>query len=157
MANILRLRFLALAAPILLGEQVSRPWKIGILAFTTAFLFCTVTMNTQQHGWLAWYKLSRYGEKVNAIIVDRQPELHQSCKFQYIINSKIHEMEEGGCEVAIGQILQITYLPSDPSFATNKSAEKELITQVLATLLVSIVVGFGSCLACARMLSRFNE
>jgi len=117
------------------------PSRAGLLNAAIVFAFFPVVMNIQAHGWLALYRLSVSGQKTEAIVTRRQPEIHQTCYFEYTVNSLKYEGSEGGCHSEVGQAVEVTYLPSEPSFVTLKSPKGEFTFQVFAAAFMSAFAG----------------
>jgi hypothetical protein len=112
--------------------------KAAILAFT----FFTIVPNLVGHSWLAWYKMSKIGRQTDAIITKLEPENHNGCRFDYVINMKRYDGWASGCaQYGLGSALKITYFPDDPSFSTAKEAQSKLLFLVLAPFLMSAIGG----------------
>jgi len=121
--------------------------SIALLAFT----FFAVAFNVQPHGWLAWYRLSQSGQKTQVSVTRRQPEIHQTCYFTYVVDSHLYESSDGGCNVPVGQSASATYAPSDPTFITLRSPREEFILMVLGPLVLSV---FGGVVGAANWARR---
>ena len=120
------------------------PARVGIITAAIVFAFFAAVMNSQPRGWLSWYQLARFGQVAQATVTARQPELHQRCSFRYFVEARAFEASEGGCHSEVGQSVRVTYLPSEPSFATLKSPQAELVFQVVAVVVMSAVAGVVS-------------
>jgi hypothetical protein len=118
------------------------PRLAGFLTTGIAFGFFLIATNSQQQGWIGWYQLADSGQPLDATIVSLQPEVHRSCRYRYTVDSVTYERSEGGCEISVGSNVQITYLPSDPTFATIRDPRSELCFRVLGATLLSIIAGF---------------
>jgi len=117
------------------------PGRTGLIAALICFVFFAVLFNAQPHGWAARYQLARGGMEAQATITRSQPENHQLCYFEYIVNSKRYEGSDDGCSADIGHVVKIWYLPSDPSFSTTKSPVGEFVFSVFGPLLLSVFAG----------------
>lgn len=115
--------------------------RTGLLMSGIAFTFFAVTINSQPHGWLAWYSLWRSGQETQATITQRQPEFHQTCFFKYTVNAHDYEGSDQRCQAQVGQVVSITYLPADPTFVTLASPREEFALLVFAPLLLSALAG----------------
>jgi len=106
-----------------------------------AFVFYAGAMNTMLHGWVAWYRLTRDGQQTQATVTRRQPEIHQTCHFEFSVGTRNYQGSDQGCHAQIGDVVQITYSPTDPSFATTASPKEELLGQILGALGMSCLAG----------------
>jgi hypothetical protein len=117
------------------------PLQAGLLGGLCAFVFFAGAMNTLMRGWPAWYRLAEQGQLAEARITGRQPEIHQTCTFEFRVGTDLHTGSDGGCEARVGDTVRITYLPGDPSFATLRLPRGELIGQVVGSVLMSAFAG----------------
>jgi hypothetical protein len=133
-------------------QMTITPTRTGLLVAGIAFTFFAIVINIQPHGWLAWYRLSCSGQETQATIVRRQPEIHQTCFFQYAVNSHKYEGSDQGCHSQVGETLSVTYLPANPTFATLASPREQLAFLVFAPLFLSALAGvFGAWRTKARL------
>jgi hypothetical protein len=117
-----------------------------------AFTFFAVAINSQPHGWFAWYSLWRSGQETQATVTRRLPERHQTCFFKYTVNAKEYESSDQMCQSQVGEKVSVTYLPADPTFVTLASPKGEFALLVLAPLFVSALAGvIGAWRAKARL------
>jgi hypothetical protein len=114
---------------------------IGLLVGIIVFAFAAIVINTQAHGWVAWYRLATDGQTAEATITAKQTQVHQSCEFEYIVGAIHHRGVDQGCRLEIGQRVLITYLPTDPSFATTASPTRELATLILGPMALAFLGG----------------
>ena len=119
------------------------PLRAGTLGGVAAFLFFAGAMNSMMHGWPAWYRLARRGQHAQATITRRQPEIHQTCYFEFSVGSQRYEGSDQGCYGRVGDTVRITYSPTDPSFATIASPKGELTGQVIGALGMSCLAGLS--------------
>ncbi len=117
------------------------PARAGILGAVAAFVFFAGAMNAMMRGWPAWYRLARDGQVAQAKITRLQPEIHQTCHFEFSIGPKAYEGSDQGCHAQIGDTVRITYAPTDPSFATTASPKEELTEQVVGALGMACLAG----------------
>lgn len=85
--------------------------------------------------------MSVSGQKALATVTRLEPEIHQRCYFEYSVGAHSYEGLESGCDAVAGQSVTVIYLPSEPSFASLKSPQKELGLQVFATVFLSLLAG----------------
>jgi hypothetical protein len=55
--------------------DIFRDWsykRIGLLVGIIVFAFAAIVINTQAHGWVAWYRLATDGRKTDATITAKQ-------------------------------------------------------------------------------------
>jgi hypothetical protein len=115
------------------------PKATALLVGLGALAFFSIAMNSPQHGWLDWYRMATTGRLTTAEITEVHPEFHRSCTFRYTVSGKVYQATATGCEAGVGQSIQISYLPSDPAFATTRSASGELTLQIFAAVFLSTV------------------
>lgn len=119
-------------------------FQVGSLTAAISFTFFTVVMNRQSHGWFDWYQLAQMGQVTQAIVTDTQTQIHHSCSFQYKVADRSFQSSEGGCYIDVGQAVQVTYLPFEPSVVTLKSPQTELAFQLFAVVFLSASAGIVS-------------
>ena len=98
--------------------RVSRV-ALGLAVGLFGFVFVSIAINMRPHGWLSWFDLAIHGRNIQATVVSVQPEIHNTCRFRYVVNRQRYESADEGCRWYVGQLVTITYLPADPSFATS--------------------------------------
>ena len=125
-------------------EMQFPPLRVGFFVGLIVLGFFSVVINSQSHGWGSWYRLAVSGHQAEALITRRQPGRHEACYFEYTVSSVRYEGADQGCPLKIGQRVAITYLPSDPSFATTSSPIKQLAFSVLGPVALS---AFGGVMA----------
>jgi hypothetical protein len=133
--------------------DIFRDWsykRIGLLVGIIVFAFAAIVINTQAHGWVAWYRLATDGRKTDATITAKQSQLHQSCEFEYMVGAIPHRGIDQGCQLEVGQRVLITYLPMDPSFATTASPTRELATSILGPIALAMLGGMLSAWSIRR-------
>ena len=133
------------------------PLRAGLLIAFATFIFPSVVFNIQPHGWIDWYRLATLGQQTQGKITRKQPEIHQTCYFEYqtcyfecIVNSIPYEGADQGCHSDVGQFVVVKYLPKDPSFATTSSPIEQLTLMVLGPFALCVFGGAGA----ARSVSR---
>jgi hypothetical protein len=127
-----------------LGAMISAlatPKKAGVATTLFAFSFFALCFNSQPHGWLAWLQLWTQGKTAEATITRLESTNHNTCHFSYLVGYRAYEGADQGCHFQVGQSLLITYLPSDPTFATSAEPRDEFLVMVLGPLLLSILGG----------------
>jgi hypothetical protein len=117
------------------------PLRAGLLAGLAAFAFYAGAMNTMMRGRPAWYRLARDGRHAQATITGRQPEIHQTCHFTFSVGPNEYQGSDQGCDAEVGDTVQITYSPTDPSFATTASPSGELSTEIAGAVGMSCLAG----------------
>lgn len=118
------------------------PFRTGLLTTALAFTFYAFAINFSLHGWRDWYAISSAGRQTIATVTGVQSENHGRCYFQFTTNSKPYSSWDDGCSYRnIGDHLPITYLPSDPSFATTSDPKDQLMFITIGPLLLSSIVG----------------
>jgi len=120
------------------------PTKAGLLAAFITFTFFVIVMNIQARGWAYWYRLAAAGKQAPATIVSHNPVTHNTCGFEYIIDSHTYLGSERGCGLTVGQNAQAVYLPTEPSSATLRSPKSVLLLRVGATLVLAVLAGLLS-------------
>jgi hypothetical protein len=120
------------------------PLRTGTLVGLGSFLFFAGAMNASKHGWFAWYQLVAKGQHAEARVTARRPEVHQTCDFTFSTGSEVRTGSHSGCDTAVGDVVRITYLPSDPSFVTISNPKEELAGQVAGSLGMSVLAGLGT-------------
>ena len=117
------------------------PLQVGTLVILVALVFFAMAINSQPHGWGAWYDLWRSGQTSQATVTSLHPQDHHGCSLKYTIDSKEYEAKDDGCYAQIGEVVSITYSPADPAFVTLKSPKQEFFSLVLAPVIVSVLAG----------------
>jgi hypothetical protein len=117
------------------------PLRAGLFVALSAFAFSSTIINIQPRGWASWYRLAVYGQEAQGRVMRRQSDNHQTCYFEYVVNSKPYESADQGCHSDVGQFVVIKYLPSDPSFSTASSPVEQLILMVLGPIALSAFGG----------------
>jgi hypothetical protein len=117
------------------------PTVAGCFAAAIAFGFFAVVMNAQHHGWLSWYQLAVSGKTATAVITGRRRETHDTCAFEYRVDSRRYSGSEAGCNLDVGQSATAVYLPARPSFASLRSPAAELFFQLGAAVIVALLAG----------------
>ena len=126
------------------------PLRAGLFVALFAFAFSSTVINIQPHGWVDWYRLATLGQETQGKITRRQPEIHQTCYFEYIVNSIQYEGADQGCHSDVGQFVTIKYLPEDPSFSTASSPVEQLTVMVLGPFALSAFGGMGTAWSVSR-------
>jgi hypothetical protein len=127
------------------------PLHAGLFVAFITFAFPSIVINTQQpHGWIDWYRLATLGQEAQGRITRVQPEIHNTCYFDYSVNTIQYEGTDQGCNSQIGQLVTIKYLPTEPSFATTSSPIEELTFIVIGPLALSIFGGVGTAWSFSR-------
>ena len=118
------------------------PGKAGLLMAIVVFMFFSVMINSEPHGWLAWYQMASSGQKTQATITKVQPEIHRRCFFEYQVDAKRYEGYDDGCsDSGVGQTISITYLPTEPSFSTTRGPTNEFTLLVFAPFIMALFAG----------------
>lgn len=120
------------------------PLRAGVLVAILGFAFLSLIFNIQPHGWLSGYRLAVSGERAEGIVTATNPPVHRTCTFEHVVAGVRYEGSDQGCGFAVGQSVPITYLPTDPSFATPGSAPGHLMGSILGRLALSAVAGLAS-------------
>jgi len=124
--------------------MLGTPVRTGLIASVSTFLLLALIMNVQARSWLVWYRLATSGEKTTAKITSQNPTFHDMCGFEYRIDSHRYAGSQGGCGLAVGESVEVIYLPSEPSFATMRSPVYELLFRIGASLMLALLAGFIS-------------
>ena len=128
------------------------PAKVGLLVFGLALTFFWTLENTIGPGWAAWYRLEKFGQPAVATITGIRAEVHQRCSFKFTVAGVGHEGQDDGCsQLGIGAALQVTYLPTDPSFVSTRDPAGELLFEILAPLGLAV---FGGVMTTWRISRR---
>ena len=120
------------------------PMRAGVFAALGVLAFFVLVINSEPHGWQAWYGLWRSGQTTRATVMQLHPEDHHGCSFRYTVDSKEYEAMDDGCNARVGEVVSITYSPTNPTFATLRSPKQEFLFLLLAPLLVSALAGLAS-------------
>ena len=117
------------------------PLRAGILAGLCALAFIGATMNLGMWGWANWYRLARKGQKTEARVTAIRPEFHQECYFEFSIGTTAHKGSALGCPAAVGDVINVFYLPNDPALVTLRNPKEELVGRVAGSLGMSVFAG----------------
>ena len=122
--------------------------QAAAMVFATALGFYWITVNLADHGFLAWYRLARDGRPVTATITAVRPDNHAGCSDEYRAQGRTLRGHDCGCSrLGVGGTLQVTYLPDDPTFATNADPMGQLEFEIFDPLALACV---GALVAAAR-------
>jgi hypothetical protein len=120
------------------GTRLGQAVKTALIAFA----FFTIVPNLVGHSWLAWYKMSKTGQWTEAVITKIEPENHQGCGYEFVVNAQKYTGWDSGCaSYGVGSSIKIMYLPDKPSFSTTRNPGGELMFVVLAPFLMSVIGG----------------
>ena len=136
--------------PIILSRIRLTPLKVGIAIALVAFVFFSAVINSQPHGRASWYLLAVSGKEIPAVITGSSAANHNICYFEYTIESVRYSGADEGCKSAERKSITVTYLPSDPSFATSSAPFEQLALMIFGPLALSIFGGTMSAIAFAR-------
>jgi len=117
------------------------PVKAGLFAAFITFALFVIVINIQARGWVYWYRLAAGGKPAPATIVSRNPVTHNTCGFEFIIDSHTYRGSEQGCGLEVGQSAQAVYLPDQPSVATLRSPTSVLLLRVGAAIVLALLAG----------------
>ncbi len=129
--------------PRVIAGFLITPLRAGALVAIVTFAFSAAIFNLGPHSWLSWYRLAASGERAEATITATNPPVHRTCTFEFFVDSVKYQGSDQGCEFEIGESVPITYLPTDPSFATTASPLSHLIESILGSLAASVFAGLG--------------
>ena len=110
-------------------------------AAAATFFLLAIIVNVQEHGWVSWFELAAFGERIPARITSRNPEKHDGCSFEYSVNASLYTVHQGGCRLDVGAEAEAIYLPSEPEFATLRSPAAELLFRVGVPLVIAAIAG----------------
>ena len=115
-------------------------WLLLWLALAIGFAVAIGRIN-----WTRYYALYRHGVSTTATVVGKEP--HQQVRYKYEVNGRTYESTgrpgSGNApytEIAFGQPLQITYLPSDPAISCAGAPSQWLRSE---TIIIAFAVAFG--------------
>jgi hypothetical protein len=135
-------------------QEFLTPRMAALLTAIGAFAFFAIAINSQEHGWPAWYRLAQNAQQATANVTRIDPANHQRCFFEYPAGGKNYQSWEDGCSnLAAGAAIPIIYSQSDPSFAVsaNTSPQAQLLLLVLAPILISLMAGVLAALRFPEM------
>jgi hypothetical protein len=104
----------------------------------------TVAINLQDHGWLDWYRITEKGARTPAIVTGRNRAVHDSCRFEFHVESRTYSGSQPGCGLEVGMTAEVVYLPDDPSFATLRPPGSELLVRLIGPLALAGFAGIVS-------------
>lgn len=134
----------------------SRPALYGLFVAFVTMTFVSIAFNLPEHGWLSWYHLAVSSQEVHGRITGRQPKDHQTCYFEYTVNSVKYEGADEGCHFEVGELVTLKYLPADPSLATTASPVEQFVLMAIVPIALAIFGGFGAAWQAYRRKSK-NE
>jgi hypothetical protein len=126
------------------------PRKVGVVSAFLILLIAAAVLNTQNVGWYSLFKLAVYGQATTGTIVEKQPQFHQTCKFEYQIGTAIFQGRSQGCYAKLGERVQVTYLAENTKISLLASPARELVTQIIAVLFISLFAGMGAAISMKR-------
>jgi hypothetical protein len=130
------------------------PSRIGLLYGAGAFVFFAAVMNTVMPGWVAWYQLTTHGEHTDARVTRFDLPNHATCYFEYTIGSRRYEGSDQGCHSRVGDVVAITYVPTQPTFVTIASPKEQLFSQMFGAIALSTFAGISAAFQARRRLRR---
>jgi hypothetical protein len=114
----------------------------GLYAGGFSLLFFLVAFNfVARRGTVDWYRMTRFGQRTDATITRTDPRNHATCSFKYIVASRQYEESDTECHSEVGQVIAVTYLPSEPSFATVQSPQDNLAFVTMTPFGMSALAG----------------
>ena len=116
------------------------PLHRGLIVFGVVLAFFWILSNTGPDNWLALYRLATIGIETQGKVVAIRPEHHKACEFAYVVGGRDYSHWEG-CHLAVGKVSKLTYLPSDPSVATIRSAREDLYFMIFVPLGMAVAAG----------------
>jgi len=121
------------------------PVSAAVLTWVLAFTILALYFNLTQHGWIAWYRLHSDGRTTAATITQLNPTNHNGCRYAYSVASRSYTHSEEGCadDHLLGDVISVTYSPSDPAFATVDDPLDRLRTALIVNLLVPTAAAIG--------------
>jgi len=120
------------------------PMWTGLLVGCGSLLFVAIVFNIQSHGWIAWYQLAAHGRLREATVSKTDPQDHNTCFFEYVVDSIKYRSSDQGCEFEVGQRVTVTYLPTEPSFATTASPAAHLASSIGLPFVLCALAGIGT-------------
>src|SRR5436189_256102 len=118
----------------------------GIRAAAFVFILSAVITNViSAHSWVDWYRMTTYGVATQAIVTMWQrTKAGYFCNLRYSVDGRTYDASNARCPgtTTVGESISITYLPSQPSFATGTSPREELASETLMPAAFSVFVGF---------------
>jgi hypothetical protein len=114
----------------------------GLAAAGFSLLFFLVAINfVARRGTVDWYRMTRFGQRTEATITRSEPRNHATCSFQYFVAWRQYEESDTECHSELGQVIEVTYLPSEPSFATVQSPQENLAFVTIMPVGMSALAG----------------
>jgi hypothetical protein len=130
--------------------NVSRRVRVALTVWLVLFAVIVVAFNRRTPDWRGWYELTENGRHAEATVTRVEPQNHATCSYAFTVNGVAYHGSEQSCAEAshvagehtrVGDPIQITYDPSDPSVSTWGSSREQLEFALGFTLLVPILAG----------------
>jgi hypothetical protein len=117
-----------------------RPLKRGMATFVFFFVFLSIAFNVTGNNWFNLYRLGKSGVSTLATVSAIYPHDHRACDFEYIIGGRRYSHMEP-CDLSIGAVSQLTYLPAEPAVSIVRSPKEDLKASTCIPFFASIMFG----------------
>lgn len=119
--------------------------KTLILAIIIALTSSTVTAVLLSRGnWTRYYNLTQRGRNILGEIIAKEPSNHASVVYSYTVsNETFTNRASSGIKldsIQLGQKVNITYLPDNPSISCFCSPQEALKSETIFIIMASIFV-----------------
>lgn len=115
--------------------------RVGIIVGLVAIVFVATVSNLQSCNTYCWYRLAMFGRSSAARVVAIDRRDHNTCRFEYTVNSRQYLSSEQGCHFNVGERITIHYLPDEPSIGTSADPLSELVQMIIFPLIAGLISG----------------
>jgi hypothetical protein len=113
-----------------------KPLRAAAIVWVACLVFVAVGFQLAGPGWQSAYGLVHDGKPVPATVTELKPTDHDGCVYAFTVAGRQYSAQESRCgeDLHVGDVITVTYLPSDPRVSTTDSASDHLTTAIAFTL-----------------------
>ena len=114
-----------------------------------------LTLSVGGNGWPARIQLARHGKTTIATIVRLEPQNHNGCVYEFVVDGESYSHSAEACDSGVGSGMVVTYLPDRPSVSESGRPDSGLRNALIIGLGVPTLFATVTAIAVARSRSKF--
>jgi len=128
-----------------MGHPIHWSWRIAGVAWLVTFAVLVIWNNLAEPNWAELYALQRHGIHAAAIVTRVDTANHAMCQYSYSVRDHAYTGAKEGCAGgrAVGDSVDITYLPKDPSVSVASPINGLLRDEIIIDLGLSTFIAYG--------------